>query len=223
MKNILFLLFISTLTASSLWAQQVIEKPQLYKRSSPYERYSTYRVSLSGGLALPMGSFKNYMAANSFHNYSVSLDLVFPQNNLSVGASIGSQYFQNRLPRQVFEFDNGAVSAVQTRTFSAYPIVLTGSYHLAKVTAQVRPYVQVGAGGAFTELINYWGSLPTGDNGFKMLVQGGAGVRALLNKTGHFGLEAGVTYQYMPFNFEAENIKEVSSLNARVGVFYRWW
>jgi len=222
MKNYLIFIFCLGHIGSTL-AQQVIDRPQLFKRPSPYERYTTYRAALVAGWGAPMGTFQNYMTKNTFRNYAASLDFVFPQNNFSVGATLGSQYFQNRLPRQVYQFSDGAVSAVQTRAFSAYSLVLTGSYHFAKVNAPVRPYVQVGAGGAFAELTNYWGTIPTGANGFKLVAQAGAGVRALLSKTGNFGAELGATYQYMPFEVAPEGIADATSLNVRVGIFYRWW
>ncbi len=41
--------------ALSVLAQQVIDRSQLFKES-PYERYTTYRVSFTGGLGLP-GNF----------------------------------------------------------------------------------------------------------------------------------------------------------------------
>lgn len=204
-------------------AQQVIDRPQLFKRESPYERYTTYRVSLTGGLGLPSGTFADYMDKNTLRNYNLAMDFVFPKNNLSVGFAVGSQYFQNRLPRQLYRFEDGDISAVQTRALSAYPLVLTGSYHVGKVNAPIRPYVQVGVGGAFAELTTYWGALSTGDNGFKFVAQVGGGIRVLFKKTGNFGLEAGATYQYIPFNVESAGIKDVSSLNARAGLFYRWW
>lgn len=206
-----------------LFAQQVIDRPELFKRPSPYERYTTYRVSITGGLGLPAGTFGTYMDNTTLRNYNVALDFVFPKTNLSAGVSIGSQYFQNRIGRQVYSSDNQDVSAVQTRTFSAIPVVVTGSYHFGNVNALIRPYVQVGAGGAFAELINYWGTIPTGDNGFRFVAQAGAGVRVLFKKQGKLGLEAGATYQHMPFEFAAEGIKDASTLNARVGFFYRWW
>ena len=204
-------------------AQQVITRDQLYKRESPYERYTTYRISVTGGLGLPMGSFGDYMEKSTLRNYSILMDFVFPKNNLSVGVSLGSQYFKNRLPRQVYNFDSQDVSAVQTRTLSAIPLVVTGSYHIGKVNAPIRPYVQVGLGGAFAELANYYGTIPTGDNGFRFVAQAGAGIRALFNKNGKFGLEAGVTYQHLPFEVAGEGVKDASSFNVRAGLFYRWW
>jgi hypothetical protein len=223
MKNIAFALIINLLGTISSLAQQVIERPQLFKRPSPYERYTTYRISLTGGLGLPMGTFKNYMTANTLHNYALSADFVFPNNNFSAGIIVGSQFFQNRLPRQVYPTTNGAISAVQTRTFSAYPLIFTGSYHFAKVNATIRPYVQVGAGGVFASLTNYWGNLPTGKNGLRIALHGGAGVRALLGKSGHFGVEAGISYQHVPFKAASEGITDASSFSARAGLFYRWW
>ncbi|MCU0338815.1 MAG: hypothetical protein MUE30_02940 [Spirosomaceae bacterium] len=209
--------------ATSVLAQQVIERPQLFKRPSPYERYTTYRVSFTGGLAMPMGTFKEYMNQSTLRNYGLAMDFVFPQNNLSVGLSAGSTYFKHRLPREVQVFEDGAISAVQTRTFSATPILLTGSYHLAKVNAPVRPYVQVGAGAAFANLINYYGSLPTGTDGFKLVGQVGAGVRIQPKKEGKLGFEASANYQYLPFQWESEGISDASTLQIRAGIFYRWW
>lgn len=209
--------------AVSVLGQQVIDRSQLFKRESPYERYTTYRVSLTGGLGLAAGTFSGYMDKTTLRNYTLGLDFVFPKNNLSLGVSVGSQYFQNRLPRQVYNFDGQDVSAVQTRTFVAYPLIVTGSYHIGKVNSLVRPYVQAGLGGAYAELTNYWGTIPTGDNGFRFVAQAGAGVRVLFKKTGNVGLELGANYQHIPFIVESEGVKDASTFNVRAGLFYRWW
>jgi len=81
----------------------------------------------------------------------------------------------------------------------------------------------VGLGAAFTDIANYWGMIPTGSSGFKMVAQAGAGVRVLLKKEGNFGLELGANYQYIPYDLPDEDIKQASSLNVRAGLFYRWW
>lgn len=222
-KKLMVVLLLTLGGVAEAFAQQVIERPQLFKRPSPYERYTTYRVSLTGGLSMPMSTFQTYMSQSTLRNYQLSMEFVFPTNHLSLGISAGSTFFKHRLPREVLVFDDGAISAVQTRTFSAYPVMLTGSYHLAKVNAPVRPYVQVGAGVVFANLINYYGSLPTGDDGFKAAAQIGAGVRILPKKEGKLGIEVGAHYQYLPFRWESEGISDASTLNLRAGIFYRWW
>ena len=208
---------------ASVWAQKVIDRPQLFKRQSPYERYTTYRVSVVDGLGVATGTFNDFMTKNTLHNYSLGIDFVFPKNNFSAGMIFGSQYFKNRLPRQVYRFDGQDVSAVQTRVLSAYPVLLTGSYHFSKVNAAIRPYLQVGLGGAFTELSNYYGTITTGDNGFKFTAQATAGTRVLFSTKGNWGLEASATYQHVPFEIASQSIKDVSSFNLRAGLFYRWW
>lgn len=54
--------------STSVLAQQVIDRSKLFKRESPYERYTTYRVSVTGGLGLPAGTFGDYMDKTSLRN-----------------------------------------------------------------------------------------------------------------------------------------------------------
>lgn len=188
---------------------------------SPYDRYTTYQVSLRYTAAMPLSEFKNYIDQASVRGFTVSGEWLFP-GNFSLGAQFGYQSWTQRLPRQIYQLTDGSeLSAVQTRSFTARPIQLIGKYHLAPSSAAIRPYVQVGAGASLTENTTYYGSLSDGYNGFRFAASGAVGTRILFGRNGNFGADLSVGYQHISANFDY--VKTYSALTGSVGVVYRWW
>lgn len=189
--------------------------------ASPYDRYTTYQLSARYTAAMPMGDFKNYIDQASVRGFSVTGEWLLP-GNLSVGAMVGYQSWTQRLPRAVYQLNDGSeLSAVQTRTFTATPIQLIGKYHLAPSSAAIRPYLQLGAGGSLTENISYYGNLSDGGNGFRFAANGAVGTRILFGKNSNFGADLSVGYQHISANFDY--VKTYSAMTGSVGIVYRWW
>lgn len=197
-----------------------LAQEKLYKVASPYERYTSYAVTLRGGLGLPMAGLKDYIDQSSLKNYSISGEFVL-KNRLSFGATLGYNYFKKQVPRQVYHFNNTDVSAVQTRTLTNYSLLATGSYHLANINAPLRPYIQVGIGLVQINYVNYFGILSDSDTGFRLQVRPTAGVRLLFGKDGKVGSDAQVSLAYSPYEYDY--MKNYAALSVSVGLYYRWW
>ncbi len=190
--------------------------------ASPYDRYTTYQVSVRYTAALPVGDFKNYIDQASVRGVTVLGEWLLP-NNFSVGVQAGYQAWSQRLPRQIYQLTDGSeLSAVQTRSFTTRPTLqLIGKYHLAPSSAVLRPYVQVGAGGSLTENTTYYGSLSDGGNGFRFAANAAVGTRILFGRNSKFGADLSVGYQHIGANFDY--VKTYSALTGSVGLVYRWW
>jgi len=229
MKNIksgLVLLSICLLPGA-VWAQAPVV-PRQDVSTSPYQRYTTYQVTLRYGVLQPLSGLNNYIDAPGIRNYSLAGEWVLP-GNFSFGAQFSDNYFQKRLPRQVYETTNGSkISAVQTRTLSVQSLQAMGKYHFADVTSIVRPYVQLGAGVALTDYTYYLGSLEgERSSRFTFAGQAALGSRFLFGRESRFGADVQLNYQYIPFSFNipfsSNQIPNVATAGAWVGVFYRWW
>lgn len=225
MKKLLLLsgLLAVALAPLTAWAQYPDSQPRnpVGTVVSPYDRYTTYQLSARYTAALPVGDFKNYIDQASVRGFTLTGEWLFP-NNVSFGVQAGYQSWTQRMPRAVYQLNDGSdLSAVQTRTFTATPIQLIGKYHLAPSSATIRPYVQLGAGGSLTENISYYGNLSDGDNGFRFAANGAVGTRILFGKNGNFGADLSVGYQHIGANFDY--VKTYSAVTGSVGVVYRWW
>ncbi len=224
MKTIVFLsgLFCVLLMPAGLLAQQPVV-PRETQAVSPYQRYTTYMVTLRYGVAQPLGGLSDYIDQTGTRNFALAGEWVRP-GNLSYGAQYSTNSFKKRLPRQLYTFGDGAdVSAVQTRTVSIQSLVATGKYHFAGVNARTRPYVQVGLGAALVDYGLYWGNLADEANGSTVhfTAQIAAGSRFLFGREGHWGADVQAGYQYVPY--ARSGISTVASAGASVGLFYRWW
>lgn len=199
------------------------EKPKLYTIASPFERYTHYLATARFMGAVPMGSFKdNYIDKSSFQNFSLSIEWVLRNSQLSVGGEIGSTYFEKRVPRGLYEGEQGTISAVQTRTISQYPVELFANYHFLPKTSQVQPYVQISGGASILDYTVYYGSLSSQDQKVRLKYGIGGGSKFFFKKDGSFGVDVRVKYDGTAYKYDYID-KGISSVNGSIGVFYRWW
>lgn len=187
------LIFIALLAATS-----AVQAQDRYQDTfpSPYSEYVTYSFSVHYGVSFPVGDQKNYIDRLSPANLVVQGEAMFPQQ-FSIGLKSGYQYAQQRLSRQVFQFDNQSVSAIQTRTLTIVPVLLTASYYFTPNDAALRPYVQIGGGGAFVDDTRYYGTLTDAHNGFRGAVAPAIGVRFYGKRERGLGGEIQAQYQYI--------------------------
>ncbi len=199
------------------------EKPKLYTIASPFERYTHYLATARFMGAVPMGSFKdNYIDKSSFQNFSLSIEWVLRNSPLSVGGEIGSTYFEKRVPRALYEGQDGTISAVQTRTVSQYPVELFANYHFLPRNSQVQPYVQISSGASILDYTVYYGTLSSQDQKVRFKYGIGVGSKFLFKKDGTLGLDVRVKYDGTAYKYDYID-KGISSVNGSIGLFYRWW
>ncbi len=204
-------------------AAQAQKGPDLYTLDSPYKRYTHNLATFRWSAALPMGSLSDgYIDKASAANYSLSLEWVLRNSPFSIGGEVGKLYFQQRLPRAIYQFDEEDVSAIQTRTYSNVPVQGFVNYHLTPVDARIRPYVQLGAGAHFNNYINYYGTLADQKKQITFGLSGGVGSRFLFKKDGSIGLDLAVRYGQNFFKYEYIT-NGTANLSASAGLFYRWW
>lgn len=196
------------------------DKKRQDKSLSPYLRYNSYRIGLRYGVAQTAGGMSTYIDQLASGQYALAGEMVLTEK-FAFGAQIGVGSFKQRMPRQVYNFDGTDISAVQTRSLNRFALLATGTYHVAPVTATLRPYVQAGLGVSLIDYINYWGMLDDAKSTFTYTTQLAAGLQVLFSKEGHLGADLQVHYQYSPFTYDY--ITNVSTLGGSVGLFYRWW
>lgn len=219
MKRILILIAFVT-GSNTVFAQKA---QSLYTMASPYERYTHNVVTLRWTAIQPLGSFSdNYIDKASLLNYSVQLDWMLKNLPVSIGAEMGQDYYKKRLPRAIYNFEDQDISAIQTRTFRVNPIQVVANYYFLPVNSIVRPYAGIAVGVGLVNYVNYWGSLSDQSQkaGFSYGAQ--AGVKVLLGKEGHFGLDIRARYNKVNFKFDYVD-NGVPSVGASIGAFYRWW
>lgn len=189
--------------------------------ASTFDRYVTFSLAARYGVAMPLGGQKGYIDRVSPANFALEGEWLFPQR-FSVGIETGYQYNQQRFGRQVYTVGNESVSAVQTRTLSVIPAMVSASYYFAENSAAIRPYVQVAGGGAFVDYTNYFGTLADQKASFKGALAPAIGLKFYGQREQKFGAEIQAQYQNVFFNYDL--LKNSSpSLMLSAGVVYRWY
>ncbi|GAB3314299.1 hypothetical protein GCM10027299_02280 [Larkinella ripae] len=202
---------------------QLSTDPDDSKRSFSTNLYTDYvsgRVTVFYGAALPIGSQSNYIDKTGSRNFAVAIEAMFP-GRFSVGGRIGQQYFSQRLPRQVYSFDDGSdISAVQTRTLTIVPLMAIGSVYLNDIQATFRPYLQIGAGGAYVDYTKYYGTLSDQKTGIRGALAPAIGAKFQFGKGNNFGGEVQAQYQNVFFKYNELN--NSTNLLLSAGLSYRW-
>ena len=189
--------------------------------ASTFDRYVTFSLSARYGVAMPLGGQKGYIDRLSPANLALEGEWLFPKR-FSLGIKTGYQYNQQRLGRQVVDFGDQAVSAVQTRTLTVIPAMVSASYYFAENSAAIRPYVQVAGGGAFVDYTNFYGPLADQNSSFKGAIAPAIGLKYYGRRDKKFGAEIQAQYQNIFFSYDL--LKNSSpSLMLSAGLVYRWY
>ncbi|WP_020599937.1 OmpW family outer membrane protein [Spirosoma panaciterrae] len=216
MKRILAVIALLGLSTAA-WAQYQNE----YMGSSIYDRYVTFNISARYGVALPMGGQQGYIDRISPTNLALDGEWLFPKR-FSIGLKTGYQYTHQRLPRQVYDYDSQSISAVQTRTLSVIPAMVSLSYYFADNAAAIRPYIQMAGGGAYIDYTNYFGPLADQKNGFKGAIAPAIGLKFYGKREQGLGAEVQAQYQNVFFNYDLLK-NSAPSLMLSAGIIYRWY
>ncbi|GAB3789544.1 hypothetical protein GCM10028818_58320 [Spirosoma horti] len=220
MKPIIAFIALMALTTTTR-AQYQNDNKGNYTFPSPYQEYVTFNISARYGVAFPMGGTQGYIDKVSPTNFALEGEWLFPKR-FSIGLKTGYQYNKQRLPRQVYEYENQSISAVQTRTLSVIPAMVSLSYYFADNAAALRPYVQFAGGGAFVDYTNYFGTLADQSSGFKGAIAPAIGVKYYGKREQGLGAEIQAQYQNVFFNYDL--LKNSSpSLMLSAGISYRFY
>ncbi|WP_128546062.1 outer membrane protein [Larkinella soli] len=197
------------------------ERPRARGRVPNNSRYSSGSATVFYGVGFPTSSQQSYIDKMGTRNFALAIEADFP-GHLSLGGRIGHQYTSDRLPRQVISLGDGSdVSAVQTRTLTLVPLMAIGSYHLTERNAPFRPYVQLGAGGAYVDYTTYYGSLADQKTGVRAAVAPAVGAKFLFGRNSNLGAEIQAQYQHVFFNYN--ELKNSGNVLVSVGLSYHWW
>ncbi len=219
MKKVLFVALFAALF-STVQAQ---DAPKLYTLPSPFERYTHFLATARMSGAAPVGSFSNsFIDKASLRNFSISIEWVLRNSPLSVGAELGTSYFQKRLPRALYVSGNETLSAVQTRSFTQNPLQLFVNYHFLNKSSMIQPYAQLSGGISIADYSLYYGTLVEQKQKVAPAYGIGLGSKFLFKKDGSLGADVRVKYEGTTFKYGYID-NGTSTINASVGLFYRWW
>ncbi|GAA4404621.1 hypothetical protein GCM10023187_22220 [Nibrella viscosa] len=219
MRKIVSMLLLVIPVTVTLAQDDYVNRPRI-SFETPFNRYVTFNMSAHYGVAVPMGTQTNYINRVSPANAVVQMEWMFPQR-FSLGLLSGYQYTQERLPRQVYQFDSEAISAVQTRTLTIIPAMATAAYYFTDNAAAFRPYVQLGGGVARVNYTKFWGTLADQEARFSGAIAPAVGFKLFGRREGGLGLDVRAQYQQIFYNYAEINNNQNLLLSA--GLTYRWY
>lgn len=219
MKRIIASIFFLLALTTAAQAQFRNESSDIL--ASAFDRYVTFNLSARYGVAMPLGGQKGYIDRISPANLALEGEWLFPQR-FALGIKTGYQYNQQRRDRQVYQLGDESVSAVQTRTLTVIPAMVSASYYFAENSAAIRPYLQVVGGGAFVDYTNFFGTLADQRTGFKGAIAPAIGLKFYGQRDKKFGAEIQAQYQNVFFNYDLLR-NSSPSLMLSAGLVYRWY
>jgi hypothetical protein len=100
------------------------------------------------------------------------------------------------------------------------PLMAIGSIYLNDIKSVFRPYLQLGAGGAYVNYAKYYGTLIDQKTGVRAALAPAVGAKFQFGKTSNLGGEIQAQYQNVFFKYN--ELKNSSNLLLSVGISYRW-
>jgi len=176
---------------------------------------SPLSVNVDYSIAQPFGSLKDYTDKTSFRGWRAGLQYQL-NDQLSVGLRSGYQEFFQKLPRAVYDYKGGSISAVQSRSLQVVPVLATINYQLTKPDAAVIPYVGLGLGAASFEYNKYWGEFTDRDHSWQFVASPEVGINIPFGKGSPLLFNASVQYSYAPY--KQQEITNYNVLQANVGL-----
>ena len=164
----------------------------------------------------PLGSFKDVVSKTSFRGFTggITYDVT---EQFGIGLGVSYSDFYEKYPRQVYQTQEGAISAVISNSIQVIPVVAKAKYHFGNA-GTVRPYVAAGAGVNLLNYDQFYGEFNTSRTAIKPAVTGEAGIKIPLGYSKQSGINIGAHYNYLPFNYDG--IKNLNTVGAHVSVFF---
>jgi len=144
---------------------------------SSAQKYSRLlSIGYTGGY--PIGGINNFITNKNFDGLTID-GRYFVKDNISIGFATGWSSFKNQLPRQIYQTENGEISATQTRYLRNIPLLVSAHYYFGKEGAKVIPYVGGGLGAFLTTYEKWYGTVPNAPTQWSFGIRPEAGIMFL--------------------------------------------
>lgn len=180
---------------------------------------SRVSLNLNYNYSFPAGSFHSDVV-NDASPRGFTGNLMYMINpKLSVGLGVGYQDYYQRYGRQLYNLGKGqTVSAVMTNSIQTVPVLARIEYApFAESPTAVKPYVSLAAGANFINYSQYLGEFANSFTNTGFRLQGGLGVKIPLGIQAAWGIDAGGSYDYAPYNKAGFN--NLDNLNVHAGLY----
>lgn len=185
-----------------------------FMAGSAQDSRSTFGINYQ--YALPMGAFKNdFIKDGSLRG--IGADLLYTINpKWRVGGAVSYQDFYQKTPRSLYTMEDGStLSAVTSNSLQNTTLMAKGMF-LPSPEKRLKPYISAGVGVNMAQVSQMLGQFDNiNDVNFGLAAQGGAGIMYGLGEKQRTHLNAGVMYNYLPFN--RHDIGGLSNITFGVG------
>ncbi len=173
-------------------------------------------MTLNWQIATPVNS--NYLTKTSFAGGRFEFRH-FVKKNLSVGADIDWNSFEQYIAPTVYEKPDGSQAMYTDMVRQVYNLPLAANVHYYfDGGAKVKPYIGIGLGGQYSEQSAYYNIFVSESNNWGFVVRPEVG--ALFRLGNYAGLHANVGYNYATNKNEDFNINSLKHVYYSIGM---WW
>ena len=144
----------------------------------------------------------------------------FIMDNLSVGAELGWNNYNEYAPRQTYTTKNGAVTTDMYKYIYTLPVTATITKYF-KTSSFVYPYTKLGVGALYSQQNLYYNIFETTDSnwGFAVVPEIGANIK--LNPSNSWAFNVGAQYKVSTNKNSNYNISNLQTYNFNVGITCR--
>lgn len=186
----------------------------LFTATKGFGQYNERIIKLSYGAGFPIGDLGKFIENKLFDGIGIE-GRYFLTDKVSLGISTGWNTFSKSYERAVYKYEDGEISAVQTRFFRSIPILLTGHYYLGNYESKFKPYAGIGVGAYQLHYEKWYGTFAEGKDSWSFGVRPEIGIMVPL--TEKVGIDFNVRYNYAVYSYN--DVEDFFYPEATLGVF----
>lgn len=175
-------------------------------------------LNLNYNYSFPLGTFRSDVVKDASPRGFTGNLMYSIRPEFSAGLGIGYQDYYQKYGRQLYNTGKSQqVSAVVTNSLQMVPVMARAEYSPLRSMARIQPYLVLAAGANFINNDQYLGEFVNGHTtvGFRALA--GVGVKVPLGKMSGWGIDAGGSYDFAPYN--KFGIKNLNTANVHAGIY----
>ena len=175
-------------------------------------------VSFEYNMSFPIGEFNDFISGIGFRGFHFEYKAVL-DDNWTIGGSIGWYGFYEKIPRDTYEFEQGALTTTIFRYFYSLPLKVVAQYYFAP-SAFVQPFVGLSLGVSYNEVRQEIGFYVVEDRPWTFIMTPEVGVLIPFGSTAQWG--AVIKGRYNHNFYKTEFFNSVQTIDATIGLVYSY-
>jgi len=164
--------------------------------------------NINYALGFGVGNFNQFISTVSYRGFDAN-GTHMVNAYWGFGGGMGWTGFEEKFQRATYQFDQGAITGVGTRTYYNLDFYISGAYHPLP-EAVIKPYIGLNAGPVYQTIQTQIGQYYVQDQNWQFKVSPEIGLYIPFGKDAEVGFNTGIRYNLISYNNIRYNLDGIS-------------